>query len=72
MINQSDCATTYATPKQVAKRLKISERRVRHLLSSGRMSGIKKNGKWLAIWPLRVSSGKRGPDMTNYPTRLLN
>jgi len=58
-------------PSQVAKRLGISERRVRKLLSSGRMSGVKqKNGRWLVDWPLQITSGKRGPDMESYPTRL--
>jgi predicted site-specific integrase-resolvase len=59
------------TPSQVAKRLSISERRVRQLLTSGRMMGVKqKNGRWLVNWPLQITSGKRGPDMTGYPTRL--
>lgn len=62
---------TYATVKQVAKRLKISERRVRQLLISGRMVGVKnENGRWLVKWPLNISSGSRGPDMASYPTRL--
>lgn len=61
----------YVTPSQVAKRLSISERRVRQLLSTGRMSGIKHgNGRWLVDWPLRITSGKRGPDMVAYPTRI--
>lgn len=61
----------YATVKQVAKRLNISERRVRQLLASGRMSGKRlDNGRWLVNWPLQITSGSRGPDMINYPTRL--
>lgn len=60
------------TPSQVAKRLSISERRVRQLLIAGRMSGVKqKNGRWLVDWPLQITAGKRGPDMSNYPTRLM-
>ncbi len=60
-----------ATVTQVAKRLGISERRVRHLLSSGRMAGTKsENGRWSVEWPLRITAGKRGPDMSNYPARL--
>jgi len=59
------------TPAQVAKRLSISERRVRQLLTNGRMSGQKlENGRWLVNWPLQITSGKRGPDMNNYPTRI--
>jgi hypothetical protein len=59
------------TPAQVAKRLSISERRVRQLLTSGRMLGHKlENGRWLVNWPLHITSGKRGPDMLNYPTKL--
>jgi hypothetical protein len=59
------------TPSQVAKRLSISERRVRQLLATGRMAGIKQeNGRWLVDWPLQITSGKRGPDMAKYPTRI--
>lgn len=62
---------TYATVKQVAKRLKISERRVRQLLSSDRMKGLKQNnGRWLINLPLQIKAGKRGPDMFNYPARI--
>lgn len=59
------------TVSQVAKRLNISERRVRYLLASGRMVGVKeRNGRWTVSWPLQIKAGKRGPDMDNYPTRL--
>jgi hypothetical protein len=62
---------TYATVKQVAKRLKISERRVRVLLSTQRMKGLKQdNGRWLIKWPLQIKPGMRGPDLNNYPTRI--
>lgn len=62
---------TYATVPQVAKRLKISDRRVRQLLTAGRMRGYKQpNGFWLISWPLQISSGNRGPDMNTYPTRI--
>ena len=61
----------YATVPQVAKRLKISERRVRQLLSTGRMKGLQQgNGRWLIFVPLCIKSGKRGPDMNSYPTRI--
>lgn len=61
------------TVSQVAKRLGISERRVRYLLATGRMIGIKqKNRRWAIYWPLQVSSGKRGPEMKSYPTRVLS
>ncbi len=64
--------STLVTPSQVAKRLSISERRVRQLLIDGRMSGVKQeNGRWLVDWPLHITSGKRGPDMDNYPTRIF-
>jgi len=62
---------TYVTVAQVAKRLKISDRRVRRLLSTGRMFGVKKaNGRWIINLPLQVTAGKRGPDMNKYPTRI--
>lgn len=62
----------YVTVAQVAKRLNISTRRVRQLLIQGRMLGLKQgNGRWLVEWPLHVSAGKRGPDMNNYPTRII-
>lgn len=62
----------YATVGQVAKRLKISERRVRYPLSKSRMMGVKQeNGLWLVNWPLQISAGKRGPDMKTFPTRLV-
>ena len=61
-----------ATVTQVAKRLGISQRRVRYLLTTGRMAGTRSNtGRWLVYWPLQVSAGKRGPDMTSYPARLI-
>lgn len=70
MVNQKN-EITHATVPQVAKRLKISERRVRQLLSAGRMNGIKTpNGRWYVCWPLQVTSGNRGPDMLNFPTRI--
>lgn len=62
---------TQVTPKQVAKRLRISERRVRQLLYIGRMKGKKQgNGQWVVDWPLQITPGKRGPDMFGYPTRI--
>lgn len=62
----------YATVPQVAKRLKISERRVRQLLFTERMKGFKqKNGRWLVSWPLQIIAGKRGPEMSSFPSRLL-
>lgn len=62
---------SFVTVSQVAKRLSISERRVRELLSSGRMLGIKQsNGQWFVHWPLIITAGKRGPEMKNYPTKI--
>jgi len=62
---------SFVTVSQVAKRLSISGRRVRQLLSTGRMSGVKQeNGRWIIDWPLQITSGKRGPDMNGYPTRI--
>lgn len=61
----------YVSVSQVAKRLSLSPRRVRFLLSSGRMAGHKQdNGRWLVLWPLRITPGARGPDMFSYPTRI--
>lgn len=61
----------YATVAQVAKRLKISERRVRQLLFDGRMLGDKQTrGRWLINLPLQITPGRKGPDMNNYPTRI--
>ena len=57
----------------VAKRLGISPRRVRHLLTSGRMAGVKSpTGRWSVIWPLQITPGKRGPEMKSYPSRLFD
>lgn len=58
-------------PSDVAKRLGVTQRRVCFLLATSRMAGEKQaNGRWLVYWPLQITSGKRGPDMNNYPTRL--
>lgn len=66
MTSQNDSTVTYVTPKHVAKRLGVSERRVRQLLSAGRMEGIKQtNGRWQVYWPVKIKVGKRGPVIFN-------
>lgn len=57
---------------EVAAFLKVSERRVRLLLSQGRISGHKDAFNiWRVYYPLDVRPGKRGPDLRGYPSRLL-
>ena len=50
------------TVKEAARRLGVSERRVRQLAHDGRILGATKGGsEWLIPTPLEVSPGKRGP-----------
>jgi hypothetical protein len=61
----------YVTVPQVAKALKISERRVRKLLTDKRMKGFKrKDGTWLISIPLQIKPGNRGPELKSYPSRI--
>lgn len=63
---------SYVSTRQVAEFLGCSDRRVRALLSQGRMAGHKgKGGSWSVYWPLRVDAGRRGPDLRGYPVRRL-
>jgi hypothetical protein len=58
--------------KDVARFLGVSDRRVRALLAQGRIHAFKrKGGMWEVVWPLRVSPGRRGPDLKGYPVRRL-
>lgn len=54
-----------------AAMLGVSTRRVRALLSEGRMRGVKgSSGVWLVAFPFSISPGRRGPDLRRFPTRL--
>lgn len=54
---------------RAAKILGVSERRVRTLLSQGRMTGWKDSSGWRVLYPLSILPGRRGPDLHRYPTR---
>lgn len=57
---------------EVAGFLEISERRVRTLLSQGRIAGFKDDKDiWHVSHPLQVTPGKRGPDLRGYAARKL-
>ena len=58
------------TVSAAAKELKITERRVRLLLSQGRIHGFK-NGYnvWCVNYPFIITPGKRGPDFHNFISR---
>ena len=62
------------TVEHAALFLQCSTRRVRYLLSHGRLSGFKDEMRatrpWKVIWPLVLTPGSRGPDMRRLPTRL--
>lgn len=48
--------------EQAARELGISRRRIRQLLSSGRVVGARQVGRWWIIpSPVQVVAGKRGP-----------
>ena len=50
------------TVKEAARRLGISERRVRHLAGEGRVRGATKAGaEWLIPTPVELVPGRRGP-----------
>lgn len=56
--------------KHAARSLGVSPRRVRALLSQGRIVGYKNDRNiWMVAWPLDVSPGKRGPDLRHFPVR---
>lgn len=57
--------------KRAAVSLGVSSRRVRALLSQGRIPGYKsdRTGRWMVVWPLDVLPGTRGPDLRHFPVR---
>lgn len=56
----------------VANFLEVSDRRVRTLLSQGRIAGFKDDsGIWRITCPLNIKPGKRGPDFRTYASRKL-
>lgn len=44
-----------------AKKMVVSERRVRKMLSDGVLSGTKESRAWLVDYPFRIRIGTRGP-----------
>ncbi len=70
----------YVSVKKVAQFLGVSQRRVRVLLSQGRIRGFKDKplvmtpeasrvARWYVDWPLDVRPGTRGPDLHKFPIR---
>lgn len=51
----------YVDTKRAADFLGCSTRRVRALLSQGRITGKKQGLEWLINWPLQCTFGKRAP-----------
>ena len=70
----------FITVKKAALLLGVSTRRVRALLSQGRIRGYKSlsevhggtvhRSQWTIAWPLDVLPGKRGPDLRRFPVRV--
>lgn len=57
---------------EVAEFLGMSQRRVRVLLSEGRIDGFKdERDNWRIKSPLGIKPSKRGPDLRAYPARKL-
>ena len=62
----------FLTVSEVAEFLETSERRVRTLLSEGRIEGFKDaSDTWRIKSPLSIKPGTRGPDLHGYPARKL-
>jgi len=62
----------FYTVSEVAKFLEVTDRRVRTLLSQGRISGFKDESDiWRVHAPLNIKPGKRGPDFRAYASRKL-
>lgn len=60
------------TVPSVAEFLGVSSRRVRALLTQGRIDGFKDDqGNWFVKSPLHVKPSHRGPDLQGYPARKL-
>jgi len=58
------------TVSEVAEHLQVTERRVRLLLSQGRINGYKDGfNVWRVTAPFTIRRGKRGPDFHNYVSR---
>lgn len=53
--------TDYIDTVKAAQYMGCSTRRVRALLSQGRMTGKKEGLTWLVQFPIQCSIGKRGP-----------
>lgn len=51
----------YIDTAKAAEYMGCSSRRVRALLSQGRMSGKKEGQDWLVQFPIQCTVGKRGP-----------
>jgi hypothetical protein len=54
-------AIEYVDTKKVAAFLGCSTRRVRALLSQGRITGKKEGVEWLIRWPIQCTFGLRAP-----------
>jgi len=62
----------YLSVSDVADFLEVSDRRVRFLLSQGRIDGFKDDaGNWRVTCPVNIKPGKRGPDFKTYASRKL-
>lgn len=62
----------FLSVSDVADFLEVSERRVRTLLSQGRISGFKDDKDiWRITCPLNIKPGKHGPDLRGYSVRKL-
>lgn len=62
----------FLSVSDVADFLKVTDRRVRVLLSQGRINGFKDDsGIWRITCPFSVKPGKRGPDFKTYASRKL-
>lgn len=57
--------TTYLPVSLVAKEWRVTPRRVRVLLSEGRLAGRQQeNGYWEVAYPYTITEGRRGPLMS--------
>ncbi|MBX3617477.1 helix-turn-helix domain-containing protein [Nitrosomonas sp.] len=64
--------TQFLSVSDVADFLEVSERRVRTLLSQGRIDGYRDDSNvWRIACPLNIKPGKRGPDLRSYAVRKL-
>ena len=57
---------------EAARRLGVTDTRVRQLLRSGRLSGYRAGPReWRVLWPPDVRPGKRGPQFGDRPKRSI-